>query len=686
MRDQTPFDDLDRYLELPRVSGLVGSPDGRHLVTAVAELNDDRTRYVNSLWRIDPDGIHQPRRLTRSEKGESHPAFTPDGTLLFVSDRADPADSDEDEPLTRLMGLPVDGGEAHILITRRGGFDHIDVATERGTVVVTSPTLPGSGPPASGPPGSNPADDDQRRKERKDRKINAVLHSSYPIRYWDTDLGPDHNRLFVADWGDAPDSESGLDLRDLTPEPGRALDGAEFAVSPDGGAVITTWWVPTDGGRRLTLQTVNPATGSRQALLDDVDREYFHPRVSPDSTRMVAVSETLSTVDQPPRFGLVVVDLDDTTPRDVATPIAAAMSWPVWTPDGKAVLVSADHQGRRPVFRIDVADGTTTRLTGDDGAYDDIVISPDGSRVCAIRSAIDAPPTVVALDSTTPDQQPRRLPSPGEDVELPGSLAEVTATATDGTPLRSWLCLPVQASAAMAVPLLLWVHGGPLSSWNDWSWRWNPWLMVANGYAVLLPDPALSTGYGDGFIARGWGAWGQAPYTDLMTLTDATLERDDVDATRTAAMGGSFGGYMANWIAGHTDRFDAIVTHASLWALDQFGPTTDAYDYWRRELSPQMALDNSPHRHVDAISTPMLVIHGDKDYRVPIGEGLRLWAELAERHQRIGEAMPHRFLMFPDENHWVLKPQHARLWYQTVFAFLEWHVLGEDWHAPDLLT
>ena len=137
---------------------------------------------------------------------------------------------------------------------------------------------------------------------------------------------------------------------------------------------------------------------------------------------------------------------------------------------------------------------------------------------------------------------------------------------------------------------------------------------------MLLPDPALSTGYGQDFIQRGWGAWGGPPFDDLMAATDAACAHPRIDATRIAAMGGSFGGYMANWMAGHTDRFAAIVTHASLWALDQFGPTTDTAYYWRREMTPEMTAANSPHHFVDKISTPMLVIHGDKDYRVPIGE------------------------------------------------------------------
>ena len=135
--------------------------------------------------------------------------------------------------------------------------------------------------------------------------------------------------------------------------------------------------------------------------------------------------------------------------------------------------------------------------------------------------------------------------------------------------------LPETAAEQAKAPLLLWAHGGPLSSWNTWSWRWNPWLMAAQGYAVLLPDPALSTGYGHDFIARGHGQWGGQPYRDLMAITDAAVARPDIDEARTAMMGGSYGGYMANWIAGHTGRFRAIVSHASLWALDQMFGTTD---------------------------------------------------------------------------------------------------------------
>ncbi|HLF40017.1 MAG TPA: prolyl oligopeptidase family serine peptidase, partial [Acidimicrobiia bacterium] len=174
------------------------------------------------------------------------------------------------------------------------------------------------------------------------------------------------------------------------------------------------------------------------------------------------------------------------------------------------------------------------------------------------------------------------------------------------------------------------------------------------------------------------------PYTDLMAAVDATVARADIDGERTAAMGGSFGGYMANWVAGHTDRFRTIVTHASLWALDQFHGTTDYGLWWEREFGdpygdPARYVEHSPHPHIGKITTPMLVIHGELDHRVPVGEALRLWTDLV-RHD-----VPAKFLYFPDENHWILKPQHARVWYETVLAWLDHYLLGKDWERPALL-
>mgnify|MGYP002336217435 FL=1 len=663
--------DLDAYLALPRVAGLVLSPAGDRLVTVVATLDKDATRYVSALWEVDPAGQRPARRLTRSTKGEGGPVFLPSGDLLFTSARPDPDGGSDDDDTPSMLWLLPPAGEARVVGTRPGGIGAVVVAQQSGTVAVLSDTRPAS---------TDTASDEERRKVRKEKKVDAVLHAGYPVRYWDRDLGAGQTRLLVTD---PPVDDVCVEWRDLTPAPGRALHGGQVSLTPDGRTAVSTWArTEPRGGRRTALVAVDTATGEQRVLLDDGGVDWGNPRVSPDGRWVAVMAERWSSPDEPVDQRLMLVPLDGSAePRDVAPGWDRWANEHRWSPDGTALLVTADDEGACPVFRIEVGSGEVTRLTGDRAHYTDVCVAPDGSAVYALRDAIDAAPVPVRLDARKADQVaallngPRTAPAPG------GSVTEVTATAADGTALRSWLVLP---DGDGPHPLLLWVHGGPLGSWNGWSWRWNPHLMAARGYAVLLPDPALSTGYGREFVRRGWGRWGEAPYTDLMTLTDAALEHPAVDRARTAAMGGSFGGYMANWIAGHTDRFDAVVTHASLWDLGQFGPTTDASYYWTREMTAEMARAHSPSRFADAITSPVLVIHGDKDYRVPIGEGLRLWWDLCSRAED-PETMPHRFLYFPNENHWVLTPQHAKVWYETVCAFLAQHVLGEEWVTPELL-
>jgi len=681
--------EVEDYVGIPRVGGLVLSPDGRRVVVGVSTLDAKKTAYVTALWEVDPDGERPARRLTRSAKSEGGAAFTRDGDLLFTSARPDPDAKDkDDENPPALWLLPRDGAEARVVAARRGGLGAPTVARDADTVLLTGDVLAHA---------ADEEQDEQLRKDRKEKKVAAILHEGYPVRFWDHDLGPGFPHLFTADLaalsgGDAAlagDEEPRLTLTDRTPAPGGALVEQQAAISPDGSTVVTGWHrARARGDSRSVLVAIDVATGERRTLVDDESFDAFSPVVSPDGRWVVFGYETISTPHEAPRAGLRLVPLAGGESRVVAPDWDRWPGSPVWLPDSSGLLVVADDEGRAPVFRVDLGvDGEpdrVARVTSDDAAFSDVRVGPDGRTAYALRSSYLAPAHPVRIDLTSIPTQAVALRSPAPTPELPGRLEEVETTVEDGRRVRAWLALPEGADAASPAPLLLWIHGGPLGSWNAWSWRWNPWLLVARGYAVLLPDPALSTGYGQDFVQAGWGAWGQAPFTDLMAVTDVAEQHEAVDATRTAAMGGSFGGYMANWVAGHTDRFKAVVTHASLWALDQFGPTTDAAFYWQREMTEQMALEASPHRHVGEIRTPMLVIHGDRDYRVPIGEGLRLWWELLAKSGLPADdegRSPHRFLYFPDENHWVLQPQHAVVWYRTVEAFLAEHVLartGDD--------
>jgi dipeptidyl aminopeptidase/acylaminoacyl peptidase len=771
----TPFHDLSDFVGVPRVSALRLAPDGTWLAAAVQTLSADRKKYLTSIWRIDPQG-GPGRRLTRSAEGEGSPRFLPDGSLLFTSRRPDPGRKNsgpegDSGDVAALWLLPAVGGEARVVAALPGGVTAAEVARDAGRIVISSPVLPASGdggpgellPPKGGPggwvppeetvggsggttPRASTAEDDARlRQERKDAGITAILHESVPVRYWDHDLGPDQPRLFAVDpdqvqetgigWagGDkelqVPEvgrAEGGEDqgpegteraakparYRDLTPDPGRALDGEAFELTPDGTSVVTGWWQWDPAGEsHCELVMIDVASGKRRVLLSAPEFDFSSPRVSPDGRFIVCQRERHATAERPVDLTLVVLDAGGSDSGGSDAGGSDAGGWdtggwdaageqgrdllpgydrwptePAWSHDSRALYFAADDGGRRPVFRVDTGTGEVTRVTADDGAYTDLNPGPDGRYLYALRATVDSPPTPVRIDLTAGvfGSEPAVLEGPGAPLTVPGRVEEVQANADDGQPIRSWLVLPRAASADRPAPLLLWVHGGPMSSWNSWSWRWNPWLMAARGYAVLLPDPALSTGYGQAFIARGHRDWGARPSADIMTVTDAALARPDIDADRVAMMGGSYGGYMANWMAGHTDRFKAIVSHAGLWTLEAMFGTTDHPMFWRPQFgdpltSPAMYEANSPHRHIGQIRTPMLVIHGNKDYRVPVGEALRLWWDLS-RHG--AEA---KFLYFPDENHWILTPGNARIWYETVFAFLAQHVLGQPWERPPLL-
>lgn len=690
----TPFHSLDDYLSQPRIEALALSPDGTRAVLTVATLGKDKTAYERSLWEVPVDGDGVPVRLTRSAKGETGAAFTARGDILFVSARPD-TEAEEDAEQAQLWLLPAAGGEARPVTRLAGGVAGVTAAEGADVLVLGAPLLPSA---------DSIEADARLRAARKKLKVSAILHDAYPVRYWDHDLGPAAPALHTLDLTgfadtiavlvDQPeDAAQGDDQDAVTPYPeslprprtlvtGRGAEDAGTALTPDGKTLVAALRTAQGREGRYRLVAIDTASGDRTVLFDEADTYFEHPVISHDGATLAFVRAAMGDPSAPADQELWVAGIDGSGARRIAD------GWDRWPTsirfdrDDTALIVTADQDGRGPIFRVPVDGGPVEQLTRDDFTYTDVDVVASTGEIVALRSNWMTPPHAVrvARDGTgVPLVSPVALPA------VPGTMTDVDATAGDGARVRGWLLLPPGASAENPAPFLLWIHGGPLNSWNAWSWRWNPQLAVARGYAVLLPDPALSTGYGLEFIARGWNAWGGKPYTDLMTITDAVVARPEIDETRTAAMGGSFGGYMANWVAGHTDRFRAIVTHASLWALDQFNGTTDDASYWQRIFTAEGMVENSPHRFVKDIRTPLLVIHGDRDYRVPIGESLRLWSELNEHFAAEDGTIPHRFLYYPDENHWVLKPPHAKVWYETVFAFLAQHIDGAEFERPELL-
>jgi dipeptidyl aminopeptidase/acylaminoacyl peptidase len=665
---RTPFHDPGDYVAIPRITGLVLSPDGSRLVASVEQLPAGGDGYQTSLWEVDPAGAAGPRRLTHSEPGESGPAFVGDGSLLFTSKRPAPGDSSPDQPALWL--LPQRGEAVRVAASPGGLSGPVGGRASSGYAVTTS-RLGGATGEA----------DQQWRRDRDDAKVTAIIHDGFPIRRWDHELGPDFPRLLAGRTGD------GVPPHDLAPDAGPALVEAGYALTPDGTAVVTTWSVRDPGGRTHTgLLAIDAETGSRRTLVDEPGVNHVSPVVSPDGAVVAATRVMWGEFEVLRTVTVCVHDLTGGPSRSFDLTEEVAPSEYAWSPDSATLYVTGDRRGRGAVVALDVATGRFRRVASD-AVYTSLSVSPDGTTIYALRSAIDCPPQPVRLDARATDGAPTYLPSPALRPDLPGRLVDVEAAAPDGATVRGWLVLP--ENTAGPAPLQQWIHGGPFGSFNSWSWRWSPWIAAARGWAVLMPDPALSTGYGQAWIARAWPHRAARVWRDVEALLDAVVARDDIDAEHTACLGASFGGYMTNWIAGHTDRFKAIVTHSGIWAADQQHPTTDLAE-WKTRLfgtpagQPDWYAENSPHLFADAVTTPLLVIHGNRDYRVPYSESLRLFWDLVSRHDGDPETLPHRFLQFTSEHHWVLSPGNARIWNETVLAFLDWHVLGGKWSPPRL--
>ena len=347
-----------------------------------------------------------------------------------------------------------------------------------------------------------------------------------------------------------------------------------------------------------------------------------------------------------------------------------------WHGEG-ALLVTTPMKGHAPVYEICLDSDKVTRITSTLAGGTHSHVRCVGDTAVGLRHTFAQAPDVfrIALnEEATPE---RRSAIAGTDKAPPITVESLECEGANGTAIQYFVLTDASAASRPGPrPTILWIHGGPVSSWTDgWHWRWNPLPFLAAGYNVVLPNPRGSTGFGQAFIEDIVNnQWGDACFRDLMAVTDAVCARPDVDERNVMAMGGSFGGYMSNWIGTQTQRFAAIVTHASLYRLSAFHGTTDWPAYWAHDMGlypsddPEHFDRYSPHRFVDQWKTPVLITHGEKDYRVPISEALMLFEDLRRRE------VAAQLLIFPDENHWILKPRNAAQWYRTCLSFLARHV------------
>lgn len=663
------FSDIPGFVRSPRVVSLAAAPNGP-VVATYRTVGEDGSNFVDQLIEIYG---HETIQLTAGDKSARLLGIGERGEIYFT--REDPK---FEEQGSAIWMLPARGEPREIFRYKGVVFGVQATETHLFLTVGVAPEV--VGPDAAGVLTAS----EEIFTERESQKVAGVLHDRFPLRRWDGDLIPGRGRLFVGDLppltgtiptGPPPSGvgafAEALHLVEvpLPPAPQDADENrlVEARASAFGETLLVTMMTRSKIDMTTQVWQVDLANWKATLRAGDAGATFAVVHVAEDGSFAVLSKET------PPLPGKPV---SKTLERlDLATGERTSLWDGEWTGvacHAGSVFFTSDRVGRGGVYALD-ENGEAELLTPDDD-YTYSFLNWNLGELVALRSSVASPPHIVRISPVTGEVwEGPRLTKP---FEVPGRLEEVFATTGDGTKLRAWLAMPPGEGPH---PLLVVPHGGPWGSWNDWTWRWNPWVFAARGYATLLPDPGISTGYGPRIGERGHDSIGGEPFTDVMALADAAAGREDIDEGVQVLAGGSYGGYLANWAATHTGaRFKAIITHASLWNIESMGRTTDNGSWYRWmmgdvESGPHAGLAQakvwSPNRFVENIEVPMLVVHGDKDYRVPISQSHELWSDL----QRVSPELGHRFLYFPDEGHWILKPGNAAAWYETVLHFLDVH-------------
>jgi len=626
--------DVRALVGLRRVTSFDVSPCGTWLAVAASEVDPETRAYRSGLWRV-PSAGGEAERLVTGLADDSAPCFRPDGSLAFLSDRDPESPDARPDKGARKQVWALVGDELEPLTDEALGVSAFRCAQATSRMVLVVPVLEGV------------PRDAQRDHEatRKEQGPSALHYRDLPVRFWDHWLPATVPHFVCLD---------ARGRRDLTPEAGPAYRNTSWSLSADGSTLVCTR--RRQGRGRLlvsALQVFDLDTGRSTVVRDTDDGTHGDVAVDATGSRIAAVTSRWVEGRKAPealwvgdRTGQGAV-WDDGTERWLRP-----AAW-----QGDTLFCTADDAGETAVFAVTAAGrercsgpGSFRSISERDPAY-------------AIHHQTLRPPEVVHLSRGPVTSLAGEVP--------PADVTHHQTEVSDGASVAWWRVRP--AGAEGPLPTLLWIHGGPISAWGDqWHWRWNALVMAQAGWQVILPNPRGSTGYGQAFVDGIWGnQWGGRCFDDLMELCDELSADAGVDAARMVAMGGSFGGYMTNWIGTQTDRFAALVTHASLFSFGAFYGATDMPAYWGHMLGcrpwgDRADLDRySPDRHVAAWVTPVLVIHGDKDYRVPIGEALHLF-EALRAHEVDAE-----LLVFPDENHWIERPNNIEAWYGAVIDFLD---------------
>ncbi len=684
------FDDL---MKVQRVADPQVSPDGKWVAYSVAVVDKEKNTKSANIW-VAPTASGEARQLTRSEKTDERPRWSPDGKrIAFVSTR---------DGSSQIWVLPLEGGEATkvtSIATEAGG---VAFSPEGRRLLFTSDVYPECD---NADPQKALDCNVAKKKAAEESKVKAHIATKLLFRHWTAWKDGKRTHLFIVpiDGSEPP--------RDLTPgdfdtppfSPGGPDD---YAFSPDGEEVcFTSNHDPhEERSTNMDLFVVNVATGETKKITTNPAYDGS-PQYSPDG-KYIAYRAQVRPGYESDRFRLMLYDRATGAHQSLTENFDRWVDSFVWSPDSKRLYLSAGDRGLNPIYAVSISGNDVQRIYAEHAAGD-LNVTPDGKTLVFSRSSMYQPTEIYRVqtdgsgaaqlthhndawlasiemnpaeefwyDGAPSSAGPKVDPSIAKGFIDPVQVnAAMPAQKNIDVPkIHAWLLKPSHFDASKKYPMLLFVHGGPQGSWEDnWGYRWNPQMYAAVGYVVVMPDPRGSTGYGQQLIDEINKDWGGRCFKDLMLATDYAERLPYVDKDKMVAAGASFGGFMINWFEGHTDRFRALVAHAG--DFDQLSGYYVTEELWFPEWelggpqfdNPQLYDFLSPGRYAKNFRTPELVTHGEIDYRVPIAEGLAMFTALQRR------GIESKLVVFPDEGHWILKPLNSELWYKTVIDWLNQH-------------
>jgi dipeptidyl aminopeptidase/acylaminoacyl peptidase len=683
------FEDM---MKLKRVGAPVPSPDGKWVVFDAVNVDLEANTKVSHLWIVPASG-GEARRLNQTPNHEERPRFSPDGKrLIWTSKATDPTQIWMSNFTSESGGLD---GTPHQVTNISTGANGAIWSPDGKSIVFVSSVYPDCNSPSMGY--GSPGDDacnKQRDEELGKSKVKAKIFTKLLYRHWASYTEFKRSHLFAV--SAETDASQPTSARDLTPGdhdvPPFNLGGQDmYSVSPDGQELAYTSNIDeveatSTNNEIFIVPMAGPAaTGKKISASPGNDNT---PVYSPDG-KHIAWRSMARAGFEADKESLIIYQRQLGQMRNITATWDRSIGSFAWRPTSEGIFCSAEDHGESPIWSLGL-DAKEPKKVTNPLHGDDLVFSKDGSLLFFSLSSIAAPSEIARLTFSPIEWKGVKGTDPPVtiwDVNVdPDSLAlthmnDALLSQIDMQPLESFtfkgannddvqgfMVKPPGFDAKKKYPLKFLIHGGPQGAWgNSWSYRWNGELFAANGYVVVMINFHGSTGYGQKFTDSISGDWGGKPYEDLMKGLDYVEKTYPfIDKNREAALGASYGGYMANWILGHTDRFKCIVSHDGVFNTESAYGTAEElwFNEWEFKGPPwknrELYRKFSPHLFADKFKTPTLVVHGQLDFRLDVSEGFQLFTTL----QRL--KVPSKMLYFPDEGHWVLKPQNSRLWWKTV--------------------